>query len=202
MPVHKDGQHSSESRFDELSDVDLYNLVGDTAHGQAAFRELYNRLSGQLYAYCKTLAWHRNESDDLFQEAFARLYECALQQRSVSNVAGYLIKIARNLWLNIQRDRKPTVSIDQAEHALHEMPHERSEMLDLIRMAMELLPEDYREAMYLREFADMPYDEIAEQLGISQGNVRIRVARARERIRKILEPYINDYVNEIQRPKP
>ena len=94
------------------------------------------------------------------------------------------------------------MSIDQAEHALHEMPHERSEMLDLIRMAMELLPEDYREAMYLREFADMPYDEIAEQLGISQGNVRIRVARARERIRKILEPYINDYVNEIQRPKP
>jgi len=198
----KNASHTGTSRFLEFSDADLYTMTAESKGGEAAFRELYARLSGQLYAYCKCVAWRRDEGDDLFQEAFSRLYESARQRRPVSNVSGYLIKIARNLWLNIQRDRRPTVGIEHAENALQEMPHERTEMLDLIRMAMELLPDDYREAFYLREFADLPYEEISEVLGISSGNVRIRVTRARERIRTILEPYIAEYETDTQRQKP
>ncbi|PLX33200.1 MAG: hypothetical protein C0600_00870 [Ignavibacteria bacterium] len=167
-------------------------------HGQAerAFRELYARLSGNVHAYCRCLAWRRDESDDLFQEAFARLYEGALQGRDVQNVAGYVIKIARNLYLNMQRDRKPTVMIEDNTLTVQDVPHERTEMLDLIHMAMELLSEDHREAFFLREFSDLPYEEIAEIMNTSNVNVRIRVTRARERIRKILQPYIAEFEQE------
>ena len=198
MPTH----HTGNSRFDGFSDADLYTLTADSKSGDAAFRELYARLAGKIYAYCRCVAWRQDESDDLFQETLSRLYESAHQNRPVANVTGYAIKIARNLWLNLQRGRKPVVSLDHAELQVHDMPHERTEMLDLIQMAMELLTEDYREAFYLREFNDMPYDDIAEILGISSGNVRIRVTRARERIRQILEPYIAEYETHTQRNKP
>jgi len=191
--VKNDARHKKEQRFDNLSDVEVYDILRRDRANEGAFRELYTRLSGRINAYCRCVAWRREESDDLFQEAFTRLYESAIEGREVKNVAGYLIKIARNLWLNIQRHRRPTVDIEHSGLALHDTPHEQTEMLNLIQMAMELLSEDQREAFFLREFADMPYEEIASLLGISSGNVRIRVSRARERIRKILEPYIIEF---------
>jgi RNA polymerase sigma-70 factor (ECF subfamily) len=168
----------------------------DPKTAEAAFRELYARLSGNVYAYCRCLAWRRDESDDLFQEAFTRLYESALAGREISNVGGYVIKIARNLFLNIQRDRKPTVTIEHDTLSVRDVPHERTEMLELIHMAMELLTDDYREAFFLREFADLPYDDIAKIMNLTNVNVRIRVTRAREKIRGILQPYIAEYEQE------
>ena len=94
--------------------------------------------------------------------------------------------------MNLKRDRKPTVSVEDEHYAVYDTPHERSEMLQLITAAMELLTDEYREAFYLREFSDLPYDEIAELTKTSSANVRIRVTRAREKIRNILHPYITE----------
>jgi RNA polymerase sigma-70 factor (ECF subfamily) len=189
--------HSTQARLTECTDLELFHKVreGGTV-AESAFRELYGRLSGNLYAYCRCLAWRREESDDLFQETITRIYESALQGREINNIAGYTIKIARNLFLNMQRDRKPMVSIEHDTLSIAAEPHEKTEMLELIHMAMELLPEDYREAFFLREFADLPYEEIAQVMKLSNANVRIRVTRAREKIRKILEPYISEFEQE------
>ncbi len=191
--VKKTVPHSDSARFARMSDIELYQMSAQAGSGEAAFRELYARLSGKVHAYCRCVAWKHEESEDLFQEAFVRLYESALQGREVVNVSGYVIKIARNLWLNMKRDRKATVDIETANIAMPELPHERSEMLELIHMAMNFLSDEHREAFFLREFADMPYEEIAEATNTSPGNVRIRVTRARERIRSILQPYINEF---------
>lgn len=193
--------HNKDDRLSELSDTALYEKVREGgSNAEKAFRELYARLSGGLYAYCRCLAWRREESDDLFQETITRLYESALQGREISNVPGYTIKIARNLFLNMQRDRKPVVSIEHDTLSIAGPQHEKTEMLELIHMAMELLTEDYREAFFLREFADLPYEEIATTMNLSNANVRIRVTRAREKIRKILEPYIAEF-EETQKKK-
>ncbi|MFZ1728825.1 MAG: RNA polymerase sigma factor [Bacteroidota bacterium] len=189
--------HSTSTRLTECTDLQLYHKVREGGSvAESAFRELYNRLSGNLYAYCRCLAWRREESDDLFQETITRIYESALQGREISNIAGYTIKIARNLFLNTQRDRKPVISIEHDTLSVEATSHEKTEMLELIHMAMELLSEDYREAFFLREFADLPYTEIAQIMNLSNVNVRIRVTRARDKIRKILEPYISEFEEE------
>ena len=190
-------QHSGSGRFDDCSDAELFRMIRETpGRAESAFRELYSRLAGNVYAYCRCIAWRRDESDDLFQETVARLYESALQGRAVTNISGYAIKIARNLFLNMQRDKKPTVIIEDDTLSMQDVPHERTEMLELIHMAMELLADDYREAFFLREFADLPYSEIADIMNLTNVNVRIRVTRAREKIRGILQPYIEEYEQE------
>ena len=177
--------------FGHLDDDELYAMIGsgDSTAGRA-FTELYSRHSGRMYAYCRCLSWDEDECNDIFQESFARFYESGLQRREIRNPAGYLFRIARNLAFNLRRDRKPTVPLHDDLLSNVDASHERTEMLQLIRMAMDLLPDDYREAFFLREFSDLPYKEIAGLMGISQVNVRIRVTRAREKIRSILHPYI------------
>lgn len=64
--------------------------------------------------------------------------------------------------------------------------------MELITTALELLPEDYREAFVLREYDGLPYNEIAELTGASLATAKIRVFRAKEKLRKILEPYLRD----------
>ena len=59
-------------------------------------------------------------------------------------------------------------------------------------MAMELLPHDMREAFVLREYDGLSYNEISEMLNIKLDTAKVRVFRARQKIKEILEPYLNE----------
>jgi RNA polymerase sigma-70 factor (ECF subfamily) len=66
-------------------------------------------------------------------------------------------------------------------------------MLKLIHMAMELLPHDMKEAFVLREYDGLSYQEISTLLNIKLDTAKVRVFRARQRIKEILEPYLNEF---------
>ena len=66
------------------------------------------------------------------------------------------------------------------------------QLLNLIKRALDLLPAEYREAFILREYEGMSYSEIAEMIGESLSNVKIRIYRAKQKIREILAPYLAD----------
>ena len=68
---------------------------------------------------------------------------------------------------------------------------ERTERKSLVHRAIAQLPDDYREVITLRDIEELPTDEVAETLGISNGAVRVRLHRARQALRKLLDGYIN-----------
>ena len=70
---------------------------------------------------------------------------------------------------------------------------EDAELLGLISSAVELLDLEYREAFVLREYENMPYEEIAALVGSTVSNVKSRVFRARQKIKKLLEPSIREF---------
>jgi RNA polymerase sigma-70 factor (ECF subfamily) len=65
-------------------------------------------------------------------------------------------------------------------------------MLQLISMALELLPSDMREIFVLREYDGLSYNEISTLLNIKLDTAKVRVFRARQRIKEILQPYLNE----------
>ena len=71
-------------------------------------------------------------------------------------------------------------------------PAEKTELLKLITTALELLPDDYRESFVLREYDGLSYQEIAEITNSSMATVKIRLFRAKQKIRDILAPYLAD----------
>ena len=179
--------------YRKLSDVELYTLLREKKGvAEVAFRELYSRHSGRIYAYCRCVFGDVELTKDIFQDTFLRFYESAKKDREVTNVAAYLVIIARNLCLNAKRAAKPLVEFEEYRFPQSGESGDRKEMLQLIGSALKLLPEDLREVFVLREMEDMAYPDIASVLCISEGNARVKVTRARHKIRETLQPYISE----------
>jgi RNA polymerase sigma-70 factor, ECF subfamily len=189
-------KHLRNGEMKHHSDADLYYLLKNEKNiSESAFSELYARHSGRIYAYCRVVFMDVEQAEDIFQETFTRFYESAQKERTMTNVPAFLLMIARNLCLNTKRDMKKTVEFQDVHQITDDYKPEKREMLQLIEMAMELLPDELREPFILREYDDQPYDEIAEIMGTTAVAIRIRVHRARKRIREILEPYLTEMSN-------
>ncbi len=101
----------------------------------------------------------------------------------------------KNICLNIKRDKRSTVSIDNIQFPSEtQSSFENKELLDLIKYAMELLDFEYREAFVLREYDGLPYSGIAEITGTTITNAKSRVFRAKQKIKDILQPYLQEFI--------
>ncbi len=181
--------------FAEYSDADLYHLVQQKGRdAEAAFTILYDRLSPRIYKYCRRVLGHQGLAEDIFQETFIKFYKSADQQdRRMTNVAGFVLKIARNLCLNAKSSKYyGLANLEDFNFSTRGEQYEDKELLEIVKSAVECLPIDYREAFILRDYDGMSYPEIAEILSISIPTVKIRIFRARKKLRKILSPYVND----------
>jgi RNA polymerase sigma-70 factor (ECF subfamily) len=114
-------------------------------------------------------------------------------------VRGYALTICRNLCLN-EKKRVQNAAAVEFDDTMYNpgvsREADRSEMMQLIHTALELLPHDMREAFVLREYDGMPYQEIADLLQIKLETAKVRVFRAKQKIREILEPYLNEFSRE------
>ena len=123
-----------------------------------------------------------------------RFYQSAERIEYLENVRAYALTICRNLCLN-EKKRAQTQMVE-FDDALYNpgttREADRSEMMKLISTALELLPHDMREAFVLREYDGLSYNEISAMLNIKLDTAKVRVFRARQKIKEILEPYLNE----------
>ncbi len=187
-------QHQRRALADETPDLELYGrLAHDDAAAQAALSILYRRYSQRIYTYCRKIIGESTTAEDLLQETFVKLLESGRQERSIENFPAYLMTIARNLCLSHRiRSKRQFVEVEDFHLASRDVPYEQRELLQLIQASLELLPEDYREAFVLREYNGLSYNEIAEVIGESLDVVKVRIFRAKKKLRDILAPYLAD----------
>ncbi len=187
-------QHQRRALADETPDLELYaRLAHDDASAQAALSILYRRYSQRIYTYCRKILGDSTTAEDLLQEAFVKLFESGRQQRTIENFPAYLMTIARNLCLSHRaRSKRQFVEVEDFHLSYRDVPYEQRELLQLIQASLELLPEDYREAFVLREYNGLSYNEIAEVIGESLDVVKVRIFRAKKKLRDILAPYLAD----------
>lgn len=176
---------------DFRTDAELFARLHDEhAVSERAFAELYARYGGRVYSFCLRFLGDADEAKDVYQETFIRFYQSAQHGREMTNVPGFLLTIARNLCLNAKRDRKPTVTVEAVEAALAVPGPEQREFTQLVTMALEMLPDEYREVFVLREYEGLTYAEIAEIIQASLPTVKVRIFRAKQRLRQILTPFL------------
>jgi RNA polymerase sigma-70 factor, ECF subfamily len=173
------------------SDEELYARIG-AGDGEDAFRMLYERHASRIYAYCARILCSRDAAKDAFQETFVRFYQKARQADPGIRVAPYLFTIARNQCISVIRARKHTVPVEDFHLADEDRPFEHTERGALVRLAIELLPIEYREPLILREYNDISYADIAEIMRVPVSTVKIRIYRAKEKMRGILAPYFKE----------
>lgn len=182
----------------KLTDEELYSrFYGKKSVARAAFDEIYRRYSSKIYTYCSRIIGDSELAEDVFQEAFLKFYESSNVQRDMTNVSAYLFRIARNLCINEkQRKHHSFISLEDVSFSLADKSVDKTERAELVNTALEALPKMYREVLVLKEFLGFSYSEIADILETTLPSVRIRIYRAKQKIKELLTPYINDLKDE------
>jgi RNA polymerase sigma-70 factor (ECF subfamily) len=193
MPFHRRKYHS-------LSDDELYRLLvsGSERERNDAFDELYHRHSGRVFIYCARILGDQTSARDACQEVFIAFWRSVSSERVMTNLRGYLLRIARNICLLMKRNDSYITATEfeenlvETENPLGEAAIEQNELAEILAMALELLPEHYRQAVVLQCYNGLTYQEIADVLGVPLSTARNWIVRAKAHLRTILEPYWQD----------
>ncbi len=180
--------------FETYSDVELFLIMQKKGDGhQEAFSELYSRHSPRVFAYCRRFLGSEEPARDVFQDTFVRFFKSAESERIMTNVPAFILRIARNLSVNHLRKEKSHLSYEEYMRVEKEDERQdKKELLELIKDAIDTLPEKYREVFVLREYDGLSYMEIADLTDESVANIKVRIYRAKQKLREILTPYIKD----------
>ena len=162
----------------------------------AEFRKLYEKVFPILFRVAFRITNNEEAAEDICQEAFFRIHEKDIIFPNPDEAKYWLIRVAKNAALNYAkrkvRERKAyqkafkedTRTTETGEHILL-----KKETREEVKEALDKLPENLRIVLILKEYGDLNYKEIGRALGISEGNVKVRVFRARERLSGLLSAY-------------
>ena len=185
-------------------DADL-ELVGKARGGDVeAFEALVQRHQHRLVHFARLMVSNPSDAEDVAQETLLRAYRSLGQFRGRSTFRTWLYQIATNVartHLAKRRDRQEVQELDGAgdtsgdhrrERASGEHLEQQVIAHDQLRRALADLPDDWREAVVLRDIEGLDYKEIAELLGIPMGTVESRIFRGRQRLKATLKGATHD----------
>jgi len=165
-------------------------LVGRYRSGDLdALLSLYRRYSGPLYLYACSLAG-ASRAEDLVQEAFVRLMSAG-RDHLRETIRPFLYAIVRNLARDesrrssVEKDHAPALALRAVSTEVDD-PESRRRLEQAVAGALDRLPADQREAVVLKVYAGMTFEEIAEVVSIPQGTAISRYRYAIEKLGQLL----------------
>lgn len=175
-----------------------------------AFEQLVRAETPRLFRVIVRMVKDEDEARSLVQETFLQAYKSLGRFRGDSALSTWLTGIGLNLARSHLRKhgRTDVMAEDDVEQRQPRFqqgryvetprnwePHERLERRErqqIVHEAIEQLPENYREVVILRDIEQLSTDEAAEVLGITPGNVRVRLHRARQALHDILNEHFEE----------
>lgn len=195
----------AEGRGEPASERDLVSRLksGD----EEAFERLVREHGGRLLAVARRFLRDEEEARDAVQECFLSAFRSINNFEQGSRLSTWLHRIVINASLMRlrSRQRKPEEPIEdflpQFQADGHQVNHPtadwegsaesllaRSQTRAIVRAAIDRLPESYRAVLLLRDIEEMSTEEAAQSLGVTENAVKIRLHRARQALRGLLEP--------------
>ncbi len=143
-----------------------------------------------MYRVAVSVLRNDDEAADAVHDAVLKLFEKRNQLEYISNIKQYCLSVVRNICLNIIRDRKVYIDINELKDIeSNENAHNTIEYSDIsnsITRVLERLPDDQKMVFQLSAFGGFSNTEIANMLGITQGNVRVILSRVRKKIKVLI----------------
>jgi RNA polymerase sigma-70 factor (ECF subfamily) len=167
-----------------------------------AFRSVYEIYRDRVFALCRHMAGNREDAEDLTQESFVQAFRHVGSFRAESSFGTWLYRIAANRCMAEARKRRPAFrDVDDVEAAAPnevalsrpDTPEQRllrKEMTRRVEAAIAGLPESQRLLFVLATQMGMKYRDIGQIVDCSEDAVKVRVHRARKRVRDTLKPYL------------
>lgn len=161
------------------------------AEEEKKFVNLINEHQGLIHKVCIMYEHDAAIRNDLFQEIVLQLWKSFPSFRGEAKITTWMYRIALNTAISGFRKQHRYVKTEDI-HERHfniseQVNDDRDEDFQKLQWAIRQLSEIER-AMIMMALEEVPYEEIAETIGISQNNVRVRMNRIREKLKKLMCP--------------
>lgn len=157
------------------------------------FKKLYDSTMQLLFKVSYRIVNDEEAAEDLVHDSYIKANEKKMVFPSLDDAKFWLIRVVKNASLNYAKRKT------REAKAYHKVLYEgrqhmdssevdllKAETIEKVKEILDQLPPKMKEVLVLREYGDLNYKEIGEALGITEGNVKVRVFRAREQITKLI----------------
>jgi len=183
-------------------------VAGLRAGDSTAFETLLDKYGARLLRLARRFCGSEEDARDALQDAMVSVFKSIGNFEASSMLSTWLHRIVVNACLMKLRTKKrrDEIDIEEVLPRFQEDGHqlvpsqpwtesaqsmlERDELRALVRSSIEQLPETYRVVLQLRDIEEMSTEETAELLGITPNAVKIRLHRARQALRALLDRHM------------
>ncbi len=172
-----------------------------------AMEIIFMKFRTQVFNYALRLLLNRADAEDVTADAFLAIFSRKYTYQPEVKFVTWLYTVVRNACIDRMRRRKRNISLTAwksgaeedagqvdiiDETALPTQSLEQSEQAKQVRSAIDKLPADQKEAIILREYHAMDYQQISQVMNCSLSKVKILIFRARENLRKELSSFMTE----------
>lgn len=157
------------------------------------FKTIYAETMQMLYKISYRIVNDEEAAEDLAHDSLIKANEKELTFPSINDAKFWLIRVVKNASLNyVKRKAREKKAYEKALYEETRVFHSgetellKAETIKTAQEALNKLPAKLKEVVVLAEYGDMTYKEIGKVVGISEGNVKVRIFRARKLLEEML----------------
>ena len=174
-----------------------------------AIAMIFTRYKNPILNFCLRILGNRADAEEITSEVFLNLFSKQYTHNPQAKFSTWLYTIARNCCISRIRKRKNLVSIwfkkddgsvdqwdveDSSDISRESL--EKNEMAKHVRLAISKLPLEQKEAIVLREYHSLNYEQISQILSCSLEKTKILIFRAREQLRNDLSSFVKEETHD------
>ena len=151
------------------------------------FKEIFNNNSKKIFHLCYGYTGSADSANDLMQETFLKVWQNLDNFRSKSLISTWIYRIAINTCLTYLRYEKRQARDELSENIIENRAEEYSEKNDQVALLYKSIARlDENDRLIITMVLDeIPYPDIAEISGISEGNLRVKIHRIKQKLTKL-----------------
>lgn len=176
-----------------MTDFEIMALY-KSGGAEAAFDAIVSSYSERLYWHVRRFTCNHEDSDDLLQEIFIKVWKSLPGFREESSLYTWIYRIATNETLNFLRKNRlrAMLNAESLESLLDKKADEdryfNGDALQReVQKAINTLPDKQKQVFVLRYFEEMPYEQISDILNTSVGSLKASYHHAAQKVRSRLE---------------
>lgn len=168
-----------------------------TEQKEQIFEDIYAANHGRIYLFLFKMSGDKDLSEELTQETFLRAFQSFDKYRGESSVYTWLVSIAKHTYFSYMKKKKlmmDSIPLDEAvnhfcanKYNLQNSDLLREDIYEAMHKLVYELPDNYKEVVLLRIYAEMSFQDVAITLGISEGSAKVLYFRAKNKLKERLK---------------
>ena len=157
------------------------------------FSDLIKDNQGLIIKISRMYTHSQEDEKDLFQEIVLQLWRSYGSFKGNSKITTWMYRIALNTAMTLFRKKSRSIKTDELQDfhykkETEEDDSEQAQQISTLYSIIKMLPDTER-AIVMMYLDDLPYKEIAANLGITEGNARVKMNRLKKTLKELMEKY-------------